>query len=133
MMQLTRRFTNQAGDLFSEFDRLFRHSAERLTNRSSLPREFGLYETDRAWMLRTDLPGFRKEDLNIEIRDGILALEGTSSDERELEQSLRLPKGVQVDGISARLEHGVLELSLPKSTPETPEPVQININEQAPE
>ena len=127
-MQLTRRFTNQAGELFNEFDRLFRHTAGR---QSSLPRSFSLYETDQSWILRTDLPGLRKEDLNIEVEDGVLNVQGSSEDElvhSEIKQSLRLPKGVRVDGIAARLDHGVLELVLPKSEPESPETIRINVN-----
>lgn len=127
-MQLTRRFTNHAGDLFNEFDRLFRHSVGRP---SALPRNFSLYETDQSWILRTDLPGLRKEDLNVKIEDGVLSLEGSSESElidTEINQALRVPKGVRVDGITARLEHGVLELVLPKAEPDSPESIQINVN-----
>jgi HSP20 family protein len=127
-MQLTRRFTNHAGELFNEFDRLFRHTVGRP---SSLPRNFSLYETDQSWILRTDLPGLRKEDLSINVEDGVLDLKGASENEliaTEINQSLRLPKGVRVDGIAARLEHGVLELVLPKSEPESPESIRIDVN-----
>jgi HSP20 family protein len=127
-MQLTRRFTNHAGELFNEFDRLFRHTAGRP---SPLPRNFSLHETDQSWILRTDLPGLRKEDLSINVEDGVLSLEGSSENEQvtsELNQSLRLPKGVRADGITARLENGVLELVLPKSEPKSPESIRIDIN-----
>lgn len=127
-MQLTRRFTNHAGELFSEFDRLFRHTVGRP---SSLPRNFSLYETEKSWMLRSDLPGLRKEDLKITVENGMLSIEGSSENElitTEINQSLRLPKDVRVEGIVARLEHGVLELDLPKSEPESLESIRIDVN-----
>ncbi len=127
-MQLTRRFTNHAGELFNEFDRLFRHTVGRP---SPLPRNFSSFETDQSWILRSDLPGLRKEDLSINVEDGVLNLAGASENDliaTEINQSLRLPKGVLVDGIAARLEHGVLELVLPKSEPESPESIRIDVN-----
>ncbi|MDA1006528.1 MAG: Hsp20/alpha crystallin family protein [Verrucomicrobia bacterium] len=129
-MQLTRRFTNHASDLFTEFDRLFRHPVGRPAS-GELPREFSLYETDQSWILRTDLPGFKKEDLSVQVTDGILTLEGSNKDDHsaaEVKQSLRLPKGVQTDRVTARLEHGVLELVLPKSETQSPESLRIEIN-----
>ena len=99
-MQLTRRFTNHAGELFNEFDRLFRHTVGRP---SPLPRNFSSFETDQSWILRSDLPGLRKEDLSINVEDGVLNLAGASENDliaTEINQSLRLPKGVLVDGIA---------------------------------
>jgi HSP20 family protein len=130
-MQLTRRFTNQAGDLLNEFDRLFRHSGGRTPNRENLPREFSLYESADAWILRADLPGFTKEDLELEVTDGVLTLNAVSKDEHrpaEVHQAIRLPKDAKAEAISARLELGVLELTLPKVEPETPEARRIEIN-----
>ena len=132
-MQLTRRFTSPAGDLFSEFDRLFRHSLGHLSNGGSarLPREFSLYETDVAWLLRVDLPGLRKEDLEVTVVDGILKLSGSTENglfESGIEQSLRLPKSVNTSAITAKLENGILSLSLPKAEAQTPDEHRININ-----
>ena len=67
----------------------------------------------------------------MQVTDGILTLEGSNKDDHfaaEVKQSLRLPKGVQPDRVTARLEHGVLELVLPKSETQSPEPLRIEIN-----
>ena len=106
-------------------------SATRWERPSPLPRNFSSFETDQSWILRSDLPGLRKEDLSINVEDGVLNLAGASENDliaTEINQSLRLPKGVLVDGIAARLEHGVLELVLPKSEPESPESIRIDVN-----
>jgi HSP20 family protein len=130
-MQLTRRFTNQAGDLFTEFDNLFRHAVGRPSSKHALPREFSLYETPTSWVLRVDLPGFKKEDLNLEVTDGVLTLDAVNEHEHfgaEVHQRLRLPKDVRTNDITARLELGILQLELPKVEPETPEARRIEIN-----
>ena len=45
-----------------------------------------------------------------------------------VERSFRTPEHVNPEAISARLEHGVLEIVLPKTTPETPDRLEIKID-----
>lgn len=134
-MQLTRRLHHPAGDLFAEFDRLFRTplglASEHAHGR--VPRGFSLYETDSDWRLRADIPGFSKEDVAITLKEGVLTITANRGDEvhgfsGNLEQSLRVPKDIATERISASLADGVLELTLPKQEPETPETTRIEIN-----
>lgn len=132
-MQLNTRYTSPGAELFSEFDRFFRRSLGRNRGAFRNPREseFSLYETDQSWILRTDLPGFRKEDLTVELEDGALRIQGTRAEDStgpNFDQTLRLPKGIQADAITARLELGVLELTLPKAQPTTPDTLRIDVN-----
>lgn len=86
--------------------------------------------------VRMDLPGVAAEDVNVEIRDGILTIsteftqEETNYTYREryhgaYQRSLRLPKDVDVDNTAAAFENGVLTLSLPR-VPQ-PEPLRIPV------
>ncbi|KAF8919222.1 HSP20-like chaperone, partial [Mucidula mucida] len=80
-----------------------------------------------------ELPGLKKEDVNIDVHDGRLTITGESriSTEREEEgyavkerkfgkfaRTLRLPQGVKEEQINASLENGVLTVTFPKVLPE---------------
>ena len=96
-------------------------------------REFSVYDAGSAWHLRADLPGFRKEDLAITLEEDVLKVEANRADDGPgftsgFSQSLRVPDEVDRTGIAASLEHGVLEITLPKSEPPEPTSRQITIN-----
>ena len=85
--------------------------------------------TENALIVRADLPGVDKKDLNIEIRDGVLLLEGQRRSEREekgeggvyrsersygmFRRQIPLPEDVQEDGVKANFDNGVLEITVP--------------------
>jgi HSP20 family protein len=79
-------------------------------------------------VLRADLPGLRKEDVDVEIEDGILTISGERSNENEedregyyhsersygqFQRSLALPEGVTGDNTEATFKDGVLEVTIP--------------------
>ncbi|QLH74862.1 MAG: Hsp20/alpha crystallin family protein [Methanomassiliicoccales archaeon] len=88
-----------------------------------------LREEGDRYVLTADLPGMSKEDVNIEIGDGVVeitAKKETSKDEEKegyirkergsmyYHRRLAMPENVDTEGISAKLNNGVLELTLPK-------------------
>lgn len=88
-----------------------------------------LIETDDSLVLRADLPGVRREDLSIEVKDGILTVAGERRVEHEekregyhrversfgrFSRSLELPKGSDAEAVDASLKEGVLEVRIPK-------------------
>ncbi|KAK1235198.1 hypothetical protein PQX77_001584 [Marasmius sp. AFHP31] len=89
-----------------------------------------------------ELPGLKKEDVNIDIHDGRLTVSGetkVSSDHEEngyavrerrfgkFSRTLQLPRGVKEDEIKASLEDGVLTVTFPKTGKEA-EPRKITIS-----
>jgi HSP20 family protein len=99
-----------------------------------------LVETEDHLVLRADLPGLDRDDVNIEVKDGILTVSGerkTEHDERAdgfyrverafgtFSRSLSLPQRIDADGITATFEKGVLEVRIPKPEERKPHRVQI--------
>jgi HSP20 family protein len=107
------------------FDQNFRNPAFTLG-----PRE-AFHEADNAWILRLDLPGFRKEDIKLTMNDHTLQVAAESPAERpfsgKFEGQWRLGDEVDASAITARLENGVLELTLPKKPEAIAEPTLIPI------
>jgi HSP20 family protein len=79
-------------------------------------------------VLRADLPGLRKEDVSVEIEDGIVTISGERSaedvEDREgyfhsersygqFQRSLALPEGVTGESSDATFKDGVLEVTIP--------------------
>ncbi len=134
--------------LREEMDRLFEVAFPAL---GSLPRDgflgrgYGefpvdLYQEKDAYVVRAELPGFRKEDLNVEVADGILTITGhqkletksgqkdaTTTQERRVSRSLSLPEHLDTDKIAARYENGVLTLTLPKREEVKPKQIAIEV------
>lgn len=91
-----------------------------------------LSETDGAYRVKADLPGVRKEDIDIQIDNNRLTLSATVKKETQDEvrvrvirserqvghasRSLWLDKAVDESKATARFENGVLELTLPQKT-----------------
>ena len=89
-------------------------------------------ESDKAYTVELAAPGMKKEDFNVHINDeGNLVVKMESKNEKKeedkttrylrrefsyskFEQTLILPDDVKKDAISAKVEHGVLTVELPK-------------------
>jgi HSP20 family protein len=99
-----------------------------------------LAETDDALVLRADLPGLRRDDVTIEVKDGTLTISGErrAEDEEKSEgyyrverafgsfsRSLSLPRGIDPDGVTAEFTDGVLEVRIPKPEEQKPHRVEI--------
>jgi HSP20 family protein len=96
-------------------------------------------ETDDVWLFEVDLPGVRREDVQIEVSDGELTISGELK-ERERTGVLRhrtrrtgrcgyqttLPAGVDPDRVEARFDDGVLTVRVP--CPEQAKPRRIKID-----
>jgi HSP20 family protein len=99
-----------------------------------------LVETEDHLVLRADLPGLSRDDVEIEIKDGVLTVAGERRADHEeksegfyrverafgrFSRSLTLPDGVDADSVAAEFEDGVLEVRIPKPEERKPHRVQI--------
>src|SRR5687768_5138167 len=89
-----------------------------------------IYETDEAFVLNAELPGFSKEDMQIDLHDNRLTIRGERRREDaakgeqyhrverlygRFERVFWLPTAIEAEQIQASFKDGVLELQLPKS------------------
>ena len=89
-------------------------------------------ETESAYELDIDLPGFKKDEINVELKDGYLtisAAKGLDKDESDkngkfirqerytgaCSRSFYVGASIQPEDIGAKYEGGVLRLSVPKN------------------
>ncbi|HCK88207.1 MAG TPA: Hsp20/alpha crystallin family protein [Erysipelotrichaceae bacterium] len=103
-------------------------------------------ETENGYQLSMDLPGFKKEDVKMQLKEGVLNIEATTStsnDEKDDEgkyirrerfqgtcqRSFFVGKDVKQEDIKAKFEDGVLHLEVPKKeeTKQIPEKHTITI------
>jgi len=76
-----------------------------------------------------ELPGVKKEDLSLEIDDGVLRLKATRKQGEntvEFARSVALPLPVQADKATAALADGLLTVTLPKSEAAKPQKILLN-------
>lgn len=99
-------------------------------------------ETENAYILESDLPGFSREDIHAEIKNGYLTIraEHKSEDADKNENYLRRERtygsfcrtfdldGINAEAVSASFKDGVLTLELPKLTPKAEEARTVEIN-----
>ena len=99
-----------------------------------------IYETDDALILKAELPGVSKDNVNIEIHQNILILRGQRKHEAEVKEenyhrveraygtfqhAFALPTLVDQEHVQATYKDGVLELRLPKSEAAKPKRIAI--------
>ena len=98
-------------------------------------------ETENAYILEADLPGFSREDIHAEIKDGYLTIraEHKSEDEDNSESYLRRERtygtftrtfdleGIDAEAITASFKNGVLTLNLPKLQPKVEDARKVEI------
>jgi HSP20 family molecular chaperone IbpA len=98
-----------------------------------------IFETEKEITLLADMPGIKAEDLNIDLRDNTLTLSADVAPvENDQEEELlveyesgryyrqfTLGELVSQDNIDAKLNNGVLRLSLPKVEKATPKKITV--------
>ena len=101
-----------------------------------------VYEQDGTLVLKAELPGLKKEDVQVEIYNGNLIIKGESKTATEVTEeayyrtertfgsfyrSLVLPWEVTPEQITATLTDGVLEVRIPKPVATTPEAIKVPV------
>jgi HSP20 family protein len=130
-------------EMEAEMERLLGRVPRRLVPTSGVwvPR-VDAYEKDGALIVEAELPGIKKEDVEVAIEDGDLVIRGERKSEAKVEEQdyyrmersygrfyrrLPLPEGVDANKIEAHFADGVLTLRVPKPVAARPQPTKIPI------
>ncbi|KAA3614045.1 MAG: Hsp20/alpha crystallin family protein [Calditrichaeota bacterium] len=129
------------------FDRLMN---DVFTNFNRLPGSFGenwtpnvdISETENEFAVAIELPGIEKDNLSINVKEGVLTIKGVKKSEEktegvnylrmernygEFERQFNLSKNIISDKITAEFKNGVLDIKLPKAEEAKPKEIEVKI------
>lgn len=101
-----------------------------------------VYEKDNTLVVKAELPGVKKEDIEVAVDNGDLVIRGERQAEQEVKEEnyyrmertsgsfyrrLPLPYEVKPDQIEASFNDGVLEVRMPRPSQEKPQPQKVAI------
>ena len=114
----------------------YRQLARRAAQNHERSLGINIREEDDAYVLSALVPGLTAEDLNIQVLEDVLRIEGEYKLEesnylvRELPtgsftRTLRLPSSIDADKVEAKIADGILTLTLPKAESARPKRISI--------
>lgn len=102
-----------------------------------------ILESGDAYLIRAEIPGMKKEDINLDFRDGAVTLSG----ERKYDEpaagveyhrterlagkffrSFQLPQTIKQEDIRATYRDGILEIHIPKADEAKSRQIAISVN-----
>ena len=135
---VTKRARNPYDEFFTDFFTPFQLvNADPFTTLKDWSPKADISEAKDSWTVHADLPGVKKEDMKVEVHKGVLEISGTRSSEvkeddetkktHRVERSFgsfkriwTLPENANEDKVDAHLENGVLQVVIPKKSPQEP-------------
>jgi HSP20 family protein len=137
------RFTN----LNDELNRLFETTFTALTPDSDYAHAWSpaldVYEDNENFVVQAELPGLKREDMEVSLHDGTLTISGERKAEKRPEtaqvyraersvgrfqRALVLPDTVAADRVKAGYTDGVLTVTLPKTEAAKPKKIDVSVN-----
>ncbi len=100
-------------------------------------------ENKNEYLFKVELPGIKKEDIQIEVKEDVLTVKGERKEEKDIKEkeyhkiesfsgsfsrSFYVPKGIDEKKIKAQLKDGILELKVPKAEEKKIKQIPISIN-----
>jgi len=136
-------------DIMNRYQRLMRHTLPQLDLEPETdlakadwhPRA-DIAETEKAFIVKVELPEVEKKDIDISVNQGLLTIRGERKREKEekskrfhriersfgsFSRSFRFPNDIEEDKIEANFKDGVLQITLPKSAKAKQKQISINI------
>lgn len=111
----------------------FNHLSEALPNVTGDRLAVDVHEDKDNYYASFEVPGVTKEDVKIELNKGLLTV---SAEKREKDgdkessfsttRSVSVPEGVNAEAITAKLENGILNVTLPKAEDRKPRTIALS-------
>ena len=126
-------------ELERQLDRMFNAAPETGAPAGWTP-PVDIHETEDAYLLEADLPGMKKDDIEVRVVEDRVTIRGIRKREEKheekgywrceraegaFERNFRLQGGIDASKVDAQFENGVLTIKLPK--PEATKPRQIEV------
>lgn len=134
-------------NLRDEIDRFFEAPWAELARTSQLlsgwTPALDLHEDKDNFVAKIELPGMKKEDIDVTLHDGVLSISGERKSEEKFEnaevyrserffgrfqRSVTLPAPVAADKIKAQYKDGILTVTLPKTEESKPKQIDVQVN-----
>lgn len=128
-------FDDWMDDFEKEFDKELRPAKNPLYGKHAKNMmKTDVKETEKGYEVDIDLPGFKKDEIQLELNDGYLTIsaeKGLDKDEEDekkhylrreryagsMSRSFYIGEGITEEDIHAKYEYGILKLSIPKEQP----------------
>ena len=104
----------------------FMQSATNASSNPSLNADFSFNSDETATVLAIDVPGLTREQLQLRIEDNMVHLQSIEGAPRQVRRSWELPHEIDATASNAKLDLGVLTLTLTRKKPED-KAVTLNI------
>ena len=146
-MKLTRVSTwptlGRLTDLRDEIDRFFESPLARTSEFIGWTPAFDVYEEKESYVVKAELPGMKREDINVSIQGGELIISGERKGETKeqgtevfraeryfgkFQRAVSLPTTISAKDVRADYKDGVLTVTLPKSEEAKPKQIEVKIS-----
>jgi len=133
--------------LRDELDRLFESPWTELARTSQLLNGWtpalDVHEDKDNFVIQAELPGMKREEIDVSLHDGALSISGERKAEKKYEEAeiyrterffgkfqrtVTLPAPVAADKVKAQYKDGVLTITLPKTEAAKPKQIDVNVN-----
>ena len=119
-------------DFFKDFGKGFWLKPMRFPAETELTMKIDVSEDDKAFSVKADIPGVKKEDIQVDVDEDYVSVRAEAKKEKEekkgekvvysersygmVSRSFSLPAAVDAKGAKAEYKEGVLSLTLPKKS-----------------
>ena len=133
-------------DLRDEIDRLFESPVAELARTSHLLSGWSpaldLYEDKDNLFVKAELPGMKREEIDVSLHEGSLSISGERKSEQKykeaevyrterffgrFQRTVTLPTPVAADKVKAQYNDGILTITLPKTEEAKPKHIDVNV------
>lgn len=135
---------NHLADFGNELDQWLETPFNRASEflRSWTP-ALDVHEDKDSFIVRAELPGLKREDIEVSIHEGTLIISGERKNENKagkasahrterfygkFQRAVALPVAVAAEKVTAQYKDGVLTVTLPKAEEAKPKQININVN-----
>ena len=138
---------DRLSSLRDEIDRLFEAPLAEFGRTSSLLSGWApamdLYEDKDNFIVKAELPGMKKEEIELSLHDGTLSVSGERKSEEKFkdaevyraerffgrfQRTVSLPAPVCVEKVKAQYQDGILTVTLPKAEEAKPKHIDVNVS-----